>query len=125
MKYPDVNAPGTDTKNKDRFQNLTAQAWFTLRDRFEATYRAVNGDTSVSHDDVISLSSELGELSQLCVELSMPVWRMSGTGKIIVEKHEGGVSPDRADTLKMMLGAPYTAPLVFTPEFFAAMESRY
>jgi phage terminase large subunit len=117
---PDAKARGTDVKNKDRFHNLKAQWYFGLRDRIENTWRAVNGATDYDPDNLISFSSAMpdGELNALCVELSIPVWRTSGTGKIIVEKYgaEGNEdSPGRADAIMMLMGQPHRPPMKVDP----------
>lgn len=100
---PDRKAPGTDTLNKDRFLNRKAQAWFSLRDRFHNTYRAINGAKDVDFDKTISLSSEIPQLTKLCVELSMPQWKASSSGKLGVDKApSGAASPNLADSLMML-----------------------
>ncbi len=105
--HPDSKSPGTDVTNKDRFYNAKAQQWLTLRDRFEATFRAVNGDKKVDLEKTISISSDIKELSALCVELSTPAWRTSTSGRIVVEKYgEDGTasSPNRADCIMYLMG---------------------
>jgi hypothetical protein len=60
--------------NKDFYQNLKAQAWWSLRRRFELTWRARN-DPSYEPEDVselISLPSNLPMLSKLMKELTQP-----------------------------------------------------
>lgn len=121
---PDQNAPGTDVKNKDRFYNLKAQQGFTLRDKFEATYRAVNG-AKVDPEKIISLSSSIKELSQLCVELSLPVWRTAPSGRIVIEKYgaEGtAASPNCYDVVLMLMGAPLNPPMRVSAEVLAALD---
>lgn len=96
---PDRRVPGTDVKAKDRFQNLKAQSWGALAERFRNTHRAVNG-RDYDPDNLISLSSDIRELGKLCVELSQPQWKLSGTGKMMVDKTpEGAQSPNLADAL--------------------------
>jgi phage terminase large subunit len=107
---PERNAPGTDIKNKERFQNLKSQSWFLLRDLLWHTFRAVNGEDHDS-DKVLSLSPDIPELQKLMIEISQPQWRQSTTGKIVVEKKPDGVkSPDRGDAV-MMLFAPKRRPM--------------
>jgi hypothetical protein len=118
VMYPDRKTPGTDVKNKDRLYNLKAQCWLTLRDRFEMTYRAVNGAKDYDPEQIISLSSDIKELTALCVELSIPAWRMSTSGRIIVEKYgedESASSPNRADCVMMLMGAPVNRGLQIAP----------
>jgi len=118
---PEAKAAGTSVKNKDRFQNLKAQAWDSLARRFQHTWYAVNGKP---HDPelLISISSEMNELNQLCIELSQPQWKTMTTGKLVVDKvPDGSRSPDRADALMMLLhpcnGPLNVAEIVFDEEW--------
>lgn len=62
-----------NVKNKDFFANLKAQSWWSLRMRFQNTYRALKG-MEYEPDNLISLSSEIDkkEFDQLIMELSQP-----------------------------------------------------
>ncbi len=97
-------------KNEDYFMNRKAQAWWTLRRRFQNTYRAIqhlNGvpmaDAPVSaFDDMISISSGCGKVAKLCGELSQPTYTTNGIGKIVIDKApEGTRSPNLADAVMM------------------------
>lgn len=87
-------------KNVDFFANLKAQAWWSLRLRFQNTYRALNG-IEFDPDAIISLSSAdlpKTELEALTTELSQPTYTKNGAGKILVNKQpDGASSPNRAD----------------------------
>ena len=88
-------------KNKDFFANLKAQSWWSLRMRFQNTYRALKG-MEYEPDNLISLSSEIdkNEFDQLVMELSQPTYMKNGVGKILVNKQpDGAVSPNRADSV--------------------------
>lgn len=89
-------------KNVDFFANLKAQAWWSLRLRFQNTYRALNG-MKYDPDSIISLSSEdlaKAELEALVTELSQPTYTKNGAGKILVNKQpDGASSPNRADSV--------------------------
>lgn len=88
-------------KNKDFFANLKAQSWWSLRMRFQNTYRALKG-MEYDPDNLISLSSEINknEFDQLVMELSQPTYMKNGVGKILVNKQpDGAVSPNRADSV--------------------------
>ena len=87
--------------NEDFFSNRKAQEYWSLRTRFENTYRAVVEKLVVDYDDIISLSSKLPELQKIRMELHQPIYRIStGTGKIVVEKTpDGMVSPNYADSI--------------------------
>lgn len=89
-------------KNIDFFANLKAQMWWSLRMRFQNTYRALNG-MEYDPDSIISLSSDdlnESELKALTVELSQPTYTKNGAGKILVNKQPAGAaSPNRADSV--------------------------
>lgn len=87
-------------KNIDLFANLKAQMWWSLRIRFQNTYRAMQG-LSFDADSLISLSTkdiDKQELEQLKRELSQPTYTKNGAGKFLVNKQpDGAISPNRAD----------------------------
>jgi len=86
--------------NKDFFANLKAQSWWSLRIRFQNTYRALKG-MEYDPDNLISLSTEhidKKELALLTTELSQPTYTKNGSGKVLVNKQpDGASSPNRAD----------------------------
>lgn len=111
-----------DRKNKDYFQNHKAQSYIALRWRFLCVYRAVAkgyrligrpgdkpaqpGELVVDIDDIISISSKIPKLYELVSELSQPVKKDSGTGKLMVDKTPDGMkSPNLSDAV-MMAFAP-------------------
>jgi len=94
-------------KNKEVFENFRAQTWTWVRDRFQATYQAVE-DANAGHivradpEDLISIDSKCTCLIQLQAELSRPMRQWSRNGKIKVEskvdmKKRGVSSPNLAD----------------------------
>jgi phage terminase large subunit len=95
--------------NKDFFANAKAQAWWSLRLRFQKTFLARKGTvTEYDPDELISISSACPDLAQLQTELSQPTYTKNGAGKLLIDKApEGTRSPNRADTV-MMLYAPGT-----------------
>ncbi|MDX7880465.1 terminase [Acinetobacter nosocomialis] len=88
--------------NKDFFANLKAQSWWSLRLRFQETFRALEG-RDYDPDMIISLSTEdidPKELALLTTELSQPTYTKNGVGKILVNKQpDGTASPNRADSV--------------------------
>lgn len=88
--------------NKDFFANLKAQSWWSLRLRFQETFRALEG-RDYDPDMIISLSTEdidAKELALLTTELSQPTYTKNGVGKILVNKQpDGTASPNRADSV--------------------------
>lgn len=85
--------------NRDYFSNLKAQSWWSLRLRFQATYRAVVEKLPYKNpDELISIDPDLPELVALCTELSQPTWSMNSIGKITINKMpDGAKSPNLAD----------------------------
>jgi hypothetical protein len=98
---PDAKDKVSGRLNKDMFANRKAQAWWSLRYRFQQTYRAVvEKKVPDNLDDLISLPPDLGCLGQLCVELSQPTYSINGAGKILVDKApECSKSPNLADAV--------------------------
>lgn len=87
-------------KNKDFFSNFKAQSWWSLRTRFQKTYRAVIEGAAYEPDDLISLSSALPDLGALLGELSQPTYSLNLTGKVVVDKAPDGTkSPNLADAV--------------------------
>lgn len=90
-------------KNKDFFANAKAQAWWSLRMRFQQTYRAVVEGMEYRPDDLIVINGSMAEIQQLMAELSQPTYTVNGVGKIVVDKApEGSKSPNHADTVMIL-----------------------
>ena len=114
---PERKVAGTDRTALDFFQNLKAQSWWALRQRFQETYRAVNGQPYAA-DAIISLSGTIPDLAKLSLELSQPQWKLSLSGKMQVDKVPDGVaSPNLADAV-MMLFAARRGPMRINPDIF-------
>lgn len=89
-------------KNKDFFENLSAQAYWLLAQRFYKTYLAVTTGREYPHEELISLSSELANLHEIVTELSQATQGHSKKGKMIINKKpDGSPSPNLADAIKM------------------------
>jgi phage terminase large subunit len=105
---------GRDSKtNKDTFFNKRAQYWWKLRDRFEATYRAVVKGEYIDPDELISLSSEIPTLDQLRSEVCRIPQKRSNNGKIqimskidMAKKPYELPSPNMGDALMMSMFSP-------------------
>lgn len=119
------NPEGEDVKgrkNQDFFMNAKAQAWWSLRARFQRTYRAVVEGAEVKPDDIISLDPSLPCLSRLCGELSQPTYSVNAVGKIVVDKSpEGMRSPNLADAVMMQFAKVARGPMLITPDALAAI----
>jgi hypothetical protein len=91
--------------NEDFYTNLKAQAWWSLRRRFELTWRALNelGFHGWVADDLISLPSGLPLLRKLQKELSQPTASQGARMKLLVDKKPDGTkSPNLADSVVMV-----------------------
>ncbi len=89
-------------RNQDFFLNTKALAWWSLRMRFETTYRAIEHKQSYFADDLISLDGSLEELPQLLNELSQVCFSLNGVGRLVIDKlGEGCASPNLADACVM------------------------
>jgi phage terminase large subunit len=124
-------------KNKDMFRNRKAQAWWSLRERFRVTYRALvpddeTGEVTPAHrDEIISLSRSIDEGQpgmrlKLTAELSQPVFKKDPpTGKMEIDKApEGTRSPNLADAL-MILYARTGADMRVTHEIVARSQTGF
>lgn len=88
-------------RNKNQYQNLKAQGWFSLRKRFENAHKAARG---LPHDPehMISIPKDLPDLIQVEAELTQPQHKTSGTGKTMVDKQpDDARSPNLADAINM------------------------
>jgi hypothetical protein len=100
LKQGQARGPGKGRTNFDFFANAKAQAWWSLRLRFQNTHRAVTEGTEYDPDNIISIPKELPELTKLTIELSRPTYKQNNVGKIIVDKTPDGVaSPNLADAV--------------------------
>jgi hypothetical protein len=104
LKPDDPVIPGDPDSplNRDFYANLKAQAWWSLRQRFERTYRAVVEGAEYASDDMISLPSTLPNLATVRKELSQATRGSTGALKLVVNKSpEGTKSPNLADAIVM------------------------
>lgn len=88
--------------SKEKFINLRAEAWWTLRVRFEKTYEYVEKQVQHPLEDLISLP----DCPPLIADLSLPLVERTETGKIQLESKKkmaarGIKSPDYGDSLAL------------------------
>lgn len=111
-----VHEPDTEyisgKTNKDMFENLKAQAWWNVRNRFENTYLAVKHGRKFKSDQLICIKSNIKELEYLKAELSRPQIQYSKNGKVMCESKEhmkkrGIKSPNLADAFVMAFSSSY------------------
>ena len=109
------NPQGEDVKgrkNEDFFKNRKSQAWWALRTRFQATYRAVVEGKPFDPDSIISISSGCGNYSKLMTELSQATYAIDTLGKIVIDKApEGTKSPNMADSVVIKYSTVTKAPM--------------
>jgi hypothetical protein len=106
-------------KNEDYFANAKAQAWWSLRTRFQKTYRMLQGEATYSTDELISIPSKLPLRNRLVSELSQPTWSPNLAGKIVIDKAPDGMkSPNLADSV-MMRFSPVRRPMHVSAELLA------
>lgn len=88
-----------ERKNKDFFLNAKAAAWWSLRIRFQNTFRALNG-LEYDPENIISIAPDLENLGALLMELAQPTYKKNETGKIVINKTpNGSKSPNLADAV--------------------------
>ena len=97
--------------SKEKFFNLKAELWWSLRCRFERTYEFVKEGKTHPPEDMISIPN----CPQLIQELSFPLYERTERGKIQIEKKDdlrrrGIKSPDFAEAL-VISEAAYAAKL--------------
>lgn len=89
-------------KNMDFFQNLKAQSWWSLRNRFRKTHDAITNGIEYPHDELIALDGKLPMLAKLKKELAQVTYGYSSSMKILINKTpEGTKSPNLADSVVM------------------------
>lgn len=110
------------TTNKDFFENLKAQAWWMVADRFRNTYNAVTKGMEFDESELISISSDMANLGTLVNELSTPRRKFSKAGKVMVEskddlKKRDVESPNDADAFIAAFGPVQHAPAAMSLMF--------
>ncbi len=106
-------------KNLDFFANLKSQAWWSLRVRFQKTYRAVKEGALFKPDEIISIPSSLKLSGKLAMELSQPTFSVNAVGKVLIDKApDGAKSPNLADAV-MIRFATLQGALIISDEDLA------
>lgn len=125
------NPEGEDVKgrkNEDFFANMKAQAWWSLRTRFQKTYRAIKDGKALIPDELISIPGNLPHRAKLCMELSQPTYSLNTAGKITVDKTpDGARSPNLGDAVMIRFAVATKALLVVSEAAaaeYAALTAR-
>lgn len=92
--------------NKQKFENLKAQAWQDVADRLRNTFNAVNKGMKYPLSELISISSDIKDIEALKTELCSPHKDFSKRGLDMVESKKdmakrGIKSPNKADAFIM------------------------
>lgn len=109
--------------NKDTFKNKRAQYYWKLRDRFEATYRAVKKGEYLDPEKMISIDSEgVEDMALLKSELTNIKRKMTNNSVIQIESkvdmaRRGVKSPNMADALVMAFANPAPSAEIQDVEF--------
>lgn len=74
-----------DITNKEKFENLKAQAWQDVADRLRNTYNAINKGETFNPSSMISISSSISCIERLKSELATPRKRFSKRGLDMIE----------------------------------------
>lgn len=113
-------------KNIDYFANRKAQAWWSVRRRFQDTFRAVvEKDTAISMDKIISINPSCGNLVKLTSELSQPTFSVNTAGKLLIDKApDGARSPNLADALMIRMSGFSVVSLGVSNEVLKAANMR-
>lgn len=86
-------------QNKDFFDNLKAQAWWSLRTRFYKTHKAKTEGIVYDPNELISIDGSMKLIEQLKKELAQPTLGHSSRLKMLIEKKPNGMrSPNLADS---------------------------
>lgn len=82
------------------FKNYKSQSWWSLRERFKITHEAVTKGLDFEDDEIISISSNCSNLTQLTTQLSQVTYSKDGKGRVVVDKApDGAKSPNDADSV--------------------------
>jgi phage terminase large subunit len=105
VENPDIEYAPQIT-NRQKFENLKAQAWQDVADRLRNTYNAVNRGQSFDPSKMISFNSEMEGIESLITELCTPRKDTSERGLDMVESKKKLAkrevkSPNKADAFIM------------------------
>lgn len=112
----EVYQPDNDKKrartNKETFKNKRAQYYWALRDRFYATYRAVEKGEYIDPDALISVSSDIKQMDKFRAEICRIPKKPNANGFIQIMTKEEMLrrfdieSPNMADSVMMAAEIP-------------------
>jgi hypothetical protein len=101
--FAERTVPRTRRKWEDLVANRKAQAYYALRQRFEQSHRAANGEP-YDIDDIICIDPNIPELNRITTELCQPTMSENNAGKILIDKlGDGERSPNLSDAICMVM----------------------
>jgi hypothetical protein len=103
--------------NEDRFFNKKAQAWGWLEYLAGNTALLADGQ-GPDPSECLFIAGDILELGRLKIELAQPRWYRRPNGTLLVDKYDGGTSPNLADAVMMALH-PRQGPMRISPEALA------
>jgi hypothetical protein len=106
--------------NESRYFNLKAQSWGFLEYLAGNTALLADGQAP-DPSECLFLDSSIPELGRLKIELAQPRWYRRPNGTLLVDKYDGGTSPNLADAAMMALH-PRGVPMRISPEALAAVS---
>jgi hypothetical protein len=101
-------------KNEDYFFNLKAQSWGKLQ-YLSANSALLAGGADIDASECLFIDSSIAELGRMRIEMCQPCWDLRSNGTRIVDKYNGGISPNLADAVMMALH-PRSAPMHISDE---------
>jgi phage terminase large subunit len=127
--YYETPIPGQKAiYNRDKFKNRRAQKYWELRDRFEATYNALEKHIYTDPDKLISICSDCEDLDVLKSEI-VKIKRLRGNNtQIQIQSKKDAIkenikSPNMADSLKMSFANP--VPFINSPLKSLEFQSEF
>lgn len=117
---PTTNMWPDGRRAKDKFRNLKAEVWWTLRDRLRKTHEHwcwLNDPETGAQYDIDELLLLPDTDKDFLLQLTLPGYKTLDTGKIAIESKDelsrrGVKSPDRAEALIIAL-SPFRKPATF------------
>jgi phage terminase large subunit len=89
-------------KNGDYFYNLKAQSWGKVQYLSANSAMLAHGD-AVDPSECLFVDGSIQELGRMRIELCQPCWDLRSNGTRIVDKYNGGISPNIADAIVIAL----------------------
>jgi hypothetical protein len=101
-------------KNEDYFFNLKAQS-FGKVGYLSANSALLAGGADIDPSECLFIDSSIPELGRLKIEMCQPCWDLRSNGTRIVDKYNGGISPNLCDAIVIALH-PRRVPLNISDE---------